>query len=161
MSGKQADRPKQRNRSEHLESQLNPFAEVSLAVDPTAERGRCQRGPDGPHKPASWGMAKSHIWVHLCFAVPESTVVSTGSSERCVAYLLITSLTALGYKAELFIDVKEVSMIASRPARPHAQDLSAGAELSLNDKSIIFENWYTRRISLETVCPSAYIAKAR
>ena len=52
-------------------------------------------------------------------------------------------------------------MIASRPARPHAQDLSADAELSLNDKSIIFENWYTRRISLETVYPSAYIAKAR
>lgn len=71
-----------------------------------------------------------------------------------MAYLLITCFPAKA--SRIFTDFKEVGMLSSRPSRPYAKNLSAGAELGLDDQRIISRKWYIQifvvtkcRVSLE------------
>lgn len=113
--------------------------------------------PHELHRPANRDTAKCCMWVNLCRSFWKLALVRKGLGGWRVACLLITSLTVQGSRGLVFVDADEVSMISSCPSCPHAENLSAGVEFSLNDKGIIFSDFYspfdcatTCRISLHS-----------
>ena len=69
------------------------------------------------------------MWIRI--GLCKITAYQHSLGERRMAYLLITSFPAEA--SRVFIDFEEVGMISSRPSCPHAKNLSAGAELGLDD----------------------------